>query len=67
MKKKEKTSLIHASKEELKKQINELQAKLRVIRLDRYTKQLKNTRELREIRRKIAVMQTYIHQKELAV
>ncbi len=65
MKKKEKTSLSHASKEELEKEVSALRAKSTSLRLERYTKQMKNTRERRQLRKKIAIMQTFIRQKEL--
>ena len=65
MKKKEKTSLSHASKEELEKEVVALRAKSTSLQLDRYTKQMKNTRERRQLRKKIAIMQTFIRQKEL--
>lgn len=67
MKTKEKKSLVHQSKEELVKETAQLKGKLTTIRLDRFTKQMKNTREAREIRKKIAVMETFIRQKELTV
>ena len=63
MKKKEKISLSHASKEELEKEVNALRAKSTSLRLDRYTKQMKNTRERRQLRKKIAILQTFIRQK----
>jgi len=67
MKKKEKTSLSHMSKEELVKELGALEITLRSLRLDRYTKQTKNTREGRQLRKKIAVIQTFMRQKELVV
>lgn len=67
MKTKEKKSLAHQSKEELVKEITALKGKITTIRLDRFTKQMKNSRETREMRKKIAVMETFIRQKELAV
>ncbi len=55
------------SKEELVKELGALEITLRSLRLDRYTKQTKNTREGRQLRKKIAVIQTFMRQKELVV
>jgi len=50
--------------EELTKNLTELQGKLRTFLHTQNTKQLKNTREGRNIKRKIAVIKTILHQKE---
>ncbi len=60
MKTKDKKSIANESKEELVKEMTNLKAKLLSWRLDRYTKQVKNTREAREIRKKIAIIETFI-------
>ncbi len=60
-------SLSSLSKEELMKESNELQKKFATLRIERYSKPVKNTREMREIRKKIAQMQTFVRQKELVV
>lgn len=65
MKKKEKTSLSHMSGDDMKKELTALVKKLEAFGLDRFAKQHHNTRESREMRKKIAVMQTFLHQKEL--
>ncbi len=67
MKKKEKTSLVTASTIELEKQLAETAKKLASLRLERYTKQMKNTREARTLRKDIAIIKTVIRQKEQAV
>lgn len=67
MKQKEKTSLSHMSIEELVKELGTIQAKLRFLRVERHTKHMKNTREARGLRLKIAVIETFIRQKELSV
>lgn len=65
MKKKEKTSVATMSREEATKELGVLQKKLGAMRLARFTKQQRNTREGREMRKKIAVIQTFLRQKEL--
>lgn len=65
MKIKEKTSLHQATETQLKKQILDLEKSLAGIMANRYTKQSKNVREARQLRHKLAVMKTILHQKEL--
>lgn len=60
MKTKDKESIASQSKEELAKEATNLKAKLLTLKLDRFTKQMKNTREAREIRKKIAVIETFM-------
>lgn len=66
MKKKDKASVQTMTKEELGKYIKELEQKLITFRLDRYTKQVKNVREGKLIRHKLAVAHTILNQKELS-
>ena len=65
MKKKEKTSLHEMTPAELSKVISENQTKRREFMVNRYSKQIKNAREGRVFRRKIAVAKTVLHMKEL--
>ncbi|MBI2404859.1 50S ribosomal protein L29 [Candidatus Gottesmanbacteria bacterium] len=67
MKKKEKTTLAALSREDAIKELALLKKKLATMRLERFTKQMKNTREGRQIRKKIAVIQTFMRQKELTL
>ncbi len=67
MKTKDKKSIANESKEELVKEMTNLKAKLLSWRLDRYTKQVKNSREAREIRKKIAIIETFITAKGATV
>lgn len=60
MKTKDKKSLSSQTKEELVKEVTDLKSKLVTMKLERFTKQMKNTREAREMRKKIAVIKTYI-------
>lgn len=46
-------------------EVRELQKKLRKIRIDRYTKEMKNTREAKTIRKRIAVLLTHMKEGEL--
>lgn len=65
MKKKEKQSLQAMSPEALTKDLRQVTDKLAATLLSRYTKQSKNIREVRTMRRKIAVIKTVLRQKEL--
>ncbi len=67
MKTKDKKSIANESKDVLVKEVLTLKDKLATLRLDRFTKQMKNTREGREIRKKIAVIQTFITAKGATV
>ncbi len=58
MKKKDKTALQTMKPAELEKTIVETRIKLAQWKVNRYSKQSKNVRESRELRRKIAVAQT---------
>ncbi|HCM82414.1 MAG: hypothetical protein UW37_C0009G0012 [Candidatus Gottesmanbacteria bacterium GW2011_GWA2_44_17] len=65
MKYKEKQNLKKTSVPELLKEAEKLEEQQRKIRVDRYTKQMKNSREGKNIRKKIAVILTFIKEKEL--
>lgn len=65
MKKKEMTTITGMKTTELAKAIRENTDKLAQYLLNRYSKQSKNTREGTAYRRKIAVLQTILKQKEL--
>jgi len=58
MKKKDRQELHTKTKEECKKEINELKDKLVKSKLSRYTKPSKNVREAKAIRHRIAVLLT---------
>lgn len=65
MKKKEYTAFCNASEKDLKKYLSDAQSALAHWSIDRYTKQSKNSREGQLLRKKIAVLRTYVRQKEL--
>ncbi|MBI4065250.1 hypothetical protein HY409_02685 [Candidatus Gottesmanbacteria bacterium] len=65
MKKKEKESLKNLKLTELGKQASDLTQKIEQAMMKRYTETLKNTREIRMLRMKKAVIHTYIREKEL--
>lgn len=65
MKRKELDTLSTISVEELRKRIAEAQKSLAQLKRERYTKQSKNTREGRSLRKNIAQMSTVLRQKEL--
>lgn len=65
MKKKEKTQIQAASITDLHKQIIALEKTITEKMRDRITKQVKNVREIKELRRKVAIIKTIIAQKEL--
>ncbi len=60
MKQKEKTSLRSAKPAELEKTIAETQFKLAQWKVNRYSKQSKNVREGRDLRRTIAIAKTLL-------
>ena len=66
MKKKDKNAIAEMSKEELGKHIAETRSKLSQLSVSRYTKQVKNVRETKNLRRRLAVMLTFQRQKELS-
>jgi ribosomal protein L29 len=65
MKKKEKVTLYNQDSAELVKQAAELRRKIDNQRLARYTKPSKNLREANGWRKKLAIILTYIRQKEI--
>lgn len=67
MRKKEKSTLAMLSREDAMKELALLKKKFATMGLERFTKQTKNTRGGREIAKKIAIMQTFMRQKELIV
>ena len=60
MKKKEKTQLHTMGKQELMKLLNTTEVEIRSASVKRYTEQTKNTRALRSLRLKRAVIQTML-------
>ena len=65
MKRKDKITLLESEHEELVKQANDLRAKIAGIKLERYTKPAKNTREVKNLRYKLAVILTAKRSKEM--
>ncbi|MCX8008452.1 MAG: 50S ribosomal protein L29 [Patescibacteria group bacterium] len=67
MKQKDKELLRKSSLEELKKKLAEVRKELAQTIQERYTKQSKNVRKAKMIRKNIARIQTYIREKELSI
>jgi len=65
MKYKEKQNFIKTSIQELTKEVISLEEKLKKMKVDRHVKQMKNSREGRTMRKKIAILKTFIKQKQL--
>jgi len=65
MKYKDKQNYSKTNIQELIKEVLGLEEKVKKLKLDRYVKQVKNSREGRNMQRKIAVLKTYIKQKQL--
>lgn len=65
MKKKERTSLQSMNAAELGKVLVDAKTALAILTMNRYTKQSKNVREGKALRRKIARVSTLMRQKEL--
>jgi ribosomal protein L29 len=65
MKKKEKTSLHSLNSAELVKVIADVKKELAKIRVNRYSKQSKNVHEITFLKRKLAIAETFAHEKEL--
>lgn len=65
MKYKEKQNMRKTDIRDLLKEVERLEETLKKIRLDRYVKQMKNSREGKNIRKRIAVLLTYIKEKQL--
>lgn len=64
MKTKEKNALASLKQTELVKEAESIEKKLRQIRLSRFTKPSKNTREAGQLRLRLAVVRTFMHKKE---
>ena len=65
MKYKEKQNFIKTNVLELVKEVDSLEEKLKKLKVERHVKQMKNSREGRTIQKKIAVLKTFIQQKQL--
>ncbi len=65
MKKKEKQTLQGMKKEELVKVLADARNALVILKTGKFAKQIKNVREGKPLRQKIAVIKTLIRQKEL--
>ena len=61
MKRNTKTQIHSMSPKDLATQIAETEKRVEQLRVDRFTKQQKNVREVRELRQKIAVLKTMAH------
>jgi ribosomal protein L29 len=66
MKFKEKQNFIKTNAQELAKEVSLLEEKLKKLKVERHVKQMKNSREGRTIQKRIAVLKTFIHQKQIA-
>ena len=67
MKYKEKQNFIKTNMPDLVKEVASLQEKLKRLKIDLYVKQMKNSREGRGIQKRIAILKTYITQKQPTV
>ena len=65
MKYKEKQDRKKMSIQDIAKEVDGLRETLKKIRIDRYTKQIKNSREGKNIRKRIAVLLTFQKEKQL--
>ena len=65
MKKKEKDSLRSLDTKELLQKVKDAQEALLKIHMDKSTSSTKNTRQMRKLRQTIAIVQTYVREKEL--
>ena len=66
MKTKDKKELHTKTKDELTKMLKDAQEGLMKLKLDKAQNKVKNTSELSNIRRKIAIIQTILKEKELS-
>ncbi len=64
MKQKEKQTIQAMAVSEIRKQVAEARGALANYTVNRYSKQSKNTRERRGLRKRIAVLLTMVHEKE---
>jgi len=65
MKYKEKQDIKKMSIQDIVKEVDALEQTLKKIRIERYTKQMKNSREGKNIRKRIAVLLTFQKEKQL--
>ena len=65
MKKNDKTTIFGLENQELLKQAGEIRTKLLTLKLERFTKPAKNSREMKNLRLKLALIMTALRQKEL--
>lgn len=65
MKKNEKKSLVSKSVSELQKLEHEITSEIEVARVKRHTEQNKNTRSIKALRTKLAVVKTIVREKAL--
>lgn len=65
MKKKEKSNYHGMTTTELASALSDVRKQMTTFETDKYTKQMKNMREIRNLRKKQAVMLTILHKKEL--
>jgi len=66
MKYKEKQDIKKMSIQDIVKEVDALEQTLKKIRIERYTKQMKNSREGKNIRKRIAVLLTFQKEKQLS-
>jgi ribosomal protein L29 len=66
MKYKEKQDIKKMSIQDIVKEVDALEQTLKKIRVDRYTKQMKNSREGKNIQKRIAVLLTFQKEKQLS-
>jgi ribosomal protein L29 len=65
MRKKDKQTIIDATLAEINKQITDLRSKIKIMKIERFSKASKNVREIKNLRQKLAVILTILKEKEL--
>jgi ribosomal protein L29 len=65
MKRKDRTAILESTLDELVKQVADLRGKILKLKIERFSKQTKNQRELKNMRLQLALLLTAIKQKEL--
>lgn len=65
MKKKDKSNYHGMTEKELESALSDMQKQITTYQTEKYTKQMKNTREMRNLKKKQAVILTILHAKEL--
>lgn len=65
MKRKDKTVIFENTADELAKQADEIRVKITQLKVDRFTKPAKNSREIKNLRYKLAIILTAVRQKEM--